>query len=373
MKGLGGKEVKEGTSGDQKRISLKKKGNIKVGEDKNENQSRNVALCGEVGAASLPAEVWQMILEYVDEVGLLNFIQVQREWSGNQKLNLERLWRGRTLSITNETFPALISTAAEVYPRRRTPAEVYPRRLVLSHAPSKEALALISPRLLKSVEVNCGKLELSVARGLVKLLKNAKLERLKVKSGGSLRKLLSGLLTQVQEFSLTQTYFQRKEAIEQYNRLFEAANLAGEKSFLKSLSLDLPLSFVEVGPLTAVLGRLQHVDLTNPEFTMEQALAVFEKWSKMEPALKSLNLRGRLLTPHGGPADLKSQMPIAHLGQAEAPLVQAASRVASVTFHKCFSLGQFLPRLLEAVATSCSVKQLVINNVKCTEEVLNPQ
>ena len=363
MKGLGGKEVKEGTSGDQKRISLKKKGNIKVGEDKNENQSRNVALFGEVGAASLPAEVWQMILEYVDEVGLLNFIQVQREWSGNQKLNLERLWRGRTLSITNETFPALTST----------PAEVYPSRLVLSHAPSKEALALISPRFLKSVEVNCGKLELSVARGLVKLLKNAKLERLKVKSGGSLRKLLSGILTQVQEFSLTQTYFQRKEAIEQYNRLFEAAYQAGEGSFLKSLSLDLPLSFVEVGPLTAVLGRLQHVDLTNPEFTMEQALAVFEKWSKMEPALKSLNLRGRLLTPRGGPADLKSQMPIAHLGQAEAPLVQAASRVASVTFHKCFSLGQFLPRLLEAVATSCSVKQLVINNVKCTEEVLNPQ
>ena len=104
---------------------------------------------------------------------------------------------------------------------------------------------------------------------------------------------------------------------------------------------------------------------------MEQALAVSQEWSTMEPALESLTLRGRLLAAHGGPADAKAQLPIGHLGQAEAPLVQAASRVATLTFHKCSGVGQLVPRILQTVANSSSVRKLEINNVKCTEEVLS--
>ena len=104
---------------------------------------------------------------------------------------------------------------------------------------------------------------------------------------------------------------------------------------------------------------------------MEQALAVSQAWFRMEPALQSLTLRGPLLAAHGGPADAKSQMPIGHLGQVEARLVRAASRVASLTFHKCSGVGQFVPRLLQTVANSSSVRKLEINNVKCTEKVLS--
>jgi len=111
--------------------------------------------------------------------------------------------------------------------------------------------------------------------------------------------------------------------------------------------------------------------LTNPEFTMEQALAVSHTWSTMEPALETLTLRGRLLAAHGGPADAKKQMPIGHLGQAEAPLIRAASRVASLTFHKCSGVGQLVPRMLQAVANSFSIRKLEINNVKCMEEDMN--
>ena len=104
---------------------------------------------------------------------------------------------------------------------------------------------------------------------------------------------------------------------------------------------------------------------------MEQALAVSQAWSKMEPALESLTLRGNLLAAHGGPADAKLEMPIGHLGQAEAPLVKASSRIACLTFHKCSGVGQLVPTVQQTVANSSSVKKLEINNVQCTKEVIS--
>ena len=310
-----------------------------------------------MAAACLPAEVWLNILSYLDEVSLLNFCQVAHGWSHFKDAEHTAMWRGRTLDLTTVSLQALA----------RAQTEAYPSCLVLSHVPSKEALDVVNPCRMRSVEVNCGKLDLSVARHLVKLLRKAKqLKGLAVKGGGALRKLLWEFVGKVEEFSLTRTCLDRKDAIQLYDKLFK-----GMGGALQSLTLDLPLSFLAIDPLTAVLPTLRHVDLTNPEFTMEQALAVSHTWSTMEPALESLTLRGRLLAAHGGPADAKKQMPIGHLGQAEAPLIRAASRVASLTFHKCSGVGQLVPQMVQAVANSSSVRKLEIRSVQCMEEVLS--
>ena len=103
-------------------------------------------------------------------------------------------------------------------------ARAYPTTLVLSHAPSKEALDLISPSQTRSVEVTCGKLDISVARHLVKFLRKAKqLNRLIVKGGGALGKLLGEFVSKVKEFSLTHTCFDRKGSIQLYDKLFAAS------------------------------------------------------------------------------------------------------------------------------------------------------
>ena len=103
-------------------------------------------------------------------------------------------------------------------------ARAYPTTLVLSHAPSKEALDLISPSQTRSVEVTCGKLDLSVARHLVKLLREAKqLNRLIVKGGGALGKLLREFVSKADEFNLTCTCFDRKRSIQLYDKLFAAS------------------------------------------------------------------------------------------------------------------------------------------------------
>ena len=103
-------------------------------------------------------------------------------------------------------------------------ARAYPTTLVLSHAPSKEALDLISPSQTRSVEVTCGKLDLSVARHLVKLLREAKqLNRLIVKGGGALGKLLREFVSKADEFNLTCTCFDRKGSIQLYDKLFAAS------------------------------------------------------------------------------------------------------------------------------------------------------
>ena len=316
-------------------------------------------------APCLPNEVWLMILRYLDEVSLLNFSQMASDLSVFADDN-EKVWRGRTLNLTAVSLQAL--TMAQLKPK----SYPSPTCLVLHDVPSKEALAVISPHQMRSVEINCGKMDASVAKYLVKLLKEGKqLKQLKVKGGGALRKLLREVVCNIEEFSFTRACFegkQKKDAIQLINKLFEVT-ASEEGGVLQSLTLDLPLSSVPTCSLTAVLATLRHVDLTNPEFTMEQALAVTQAWSSMEPALESLALRGRILAAHGGPADANSQMPIGHLGQAEAPLVRAASRVASLTFQKCTSVGQLVPQLLQTIAKSSSVRKVEINNVKCAEEV----
>merc|ERR1719430_1601861 len=127
----------------------------RLGEDR--GKKKKVATASSVyqkwrNAARLPNEVWLMILRYLDEVSLLNFSQMASDLSVFADDN-EKVWRGRTLNLTAVSLQAL--TIAQLKPK----SYPSPTGLVLHDVPSKEALAVISPHQMRSVEINCGKMD----------------------------------------------------------------------------------------------------------------------------------------------------------------------------------------------------------------------